>query len=162
MATFRVVEADLEQAGDAQVVLDLVDDYSQDPFGDGRPLLPETRRTLIDGLRSHPTTIILIAYVEDRPAGIAVCFRGFSTFAAKPLLNIHDFSVRPGFRGQRVGQRLMEAVEHKARELGCCKLTLEVLESNTRARRVYAGAGFAGEPVGGLPGSTLFLSKRLC
>ena len=34
----------------------------------------------------------------------------------------------------------------KAREMGCCKLTLEVLENNRRARQVYEAAGFA-DPV---------------
>ena len=38
---------------------------------------------------------------------------------------------------------LFAAIEQRARELGCCKLTLEVLENNHRARRVYAAAGFA-------------------
>ena len=34
------------------------------------------------------------------------------------------------FKG--VGRRLLEAVEGKARELRCCKLTLEVMDNNHR------------------------------
>jgi ribosomal protein S18 acetylase RimI-like enzyme len=78
---------------------------------------------------------------------MAVCFIGFSTFAARPLLNIHDFAVAGAFRGQRVGARLLEHIEQKARELGCCKLTLEVKDDNHAARRLYKRFGFGGEEV---------------
>jgi len=45
-----------------------------------------------------------------------VCFRGFSTFAAAPLINVHDLAVVPGFRGQGIGRRLLEAVEMYAED----------------------------------------------
>ena len=51
--------------------------------------------------------------MRDNPVGAAVCFIGFSTFAAKPLINIHDFVVLPAARGKGVGRRLLEAVEKK-------------------------------------------------
>jgi ribosomal protein S18 acetylase RimI-like enzyme len=38
---------------------------------------------------------------------------------------------------------LLEAVEGKARELGCCKLTLEVMDNNDHALRAYEAAGFS-------------------
>jgi len=78
----------------------------------------------------------------DRPVGAAICFIGFSTFAAKLLINIHDFVVLPASRGKGVGRRLLDAVEGKARELGCCKLTLEVMDNNHHALRMYQAAGF--------------------
>ena len=133
-SSIRVLEADLSLPEHRQAVVDLVDAYAQDPMGNGEPLPAEVRAVLAERLREHPTTHILIAWQGTDPVGIAVCFRGFSTFNARPLLNIHDLAVLPSCRGLGVGRMLLEAVERKARELGCCKLTLEVLEN-----RVWPG-----------------------
>ncbi|MDX1344493.1 MAG: GNAT family N-acetyltransferase, partial [Sedimenticolaceae bacterium] len=69
-------------------------------------------------------------------------FEGFSTFKCKPLLNIHDVIVLPSCRGKGIVGRMLEQVEHLARDRGCCKLTLEVLEGNEAARQAYSKAGF--------------------
>ena len=161
MGPIDIVEADLGRREHQHAVVELVDAYSRDPMGDGRPLSPEVRRALVPGLRAHPTTVILLAYREGEPIGVAVCFLGFSTFAAKPLLNVHDLAVLPGFRRQGVGRRLLEGVERKARALGCCKVTLEVQENNHRARHVYTSVGFAQDVHQEEAGGGLFMSKRL-
>ena len=93
--------------------------------------------------------------------GVAVCFVGFSTFKARPLVNIHDLGVLAAHRGRGIGTRLMAAVEAKARALGCCKLTLEVFEHNRRARQVYAKLGFAQAMYQEAAGGALFLAKPL-
>ena len=144
-----------------EAILDLLNAYSMDPFGDGHPLAETTRRELIPRLRQHPTTRIFLAYRDTAPVGLAICFLGFSTFAARPLLNIHDYFVSPACRGAGVGRLLMATVEQRARELGCCKLTLEVQENNHRARGVYAAAGFARSVYLPEAGGALFLSKVL-
>ncbi|HEU4533517.1 MAG TPA: GNAT family N-acetyltransferase, partial [Polyangiaceae bacterium] len=107
------------------------------------------------------TTLIFLAYLEGRAVGVAVCFRGFSTFAARPLVNVHDLAVVPECRGRGVGRLLLQAVERKARALGCCKLTLEVLENNQRARNLYASLGFAQLAYHEDAGGALFLAKTL-
>ncbi len=89
-----------------------------------------------------------------------MCFVGLSTFSALPLLNIHDLAVRPEFRGTGLGRALLDAAEDEARERGCCKLTLEVQEDNTRARSVYRAFGFDDFVIGD-SGPTRFLSKPL-
>src|SRR5580765_6160599 len=94
------VEADLSRTEHQSAVLDLIDAYSRDPMGDGKPLSPDARARLIAGLREHPTTLIILAFKAGEPVGVAVCFRGFSTFAARPLLNIHDLNVLPAHRGK--------------------------------------------------------------
>jgi GNAT superfamily N-acetyltransferase len=132
-----------------------------DPMGDGSPLSETARQNLIPGLRGHPTTIIFLAYLDGAPVGLAICFLGFSTFAARPLLNIHDYCVRPGCRGTGIGQRLLEAVEERARAIGCCRLTLEVQENNHRARHVYHAAGFSQTVHLPEAGGALFLTKYL-
>lgn len=161
MPALDIVEADLSRPEHQQAVVELIDAYARDPMGDGKPLPPEVRRELVPGLREHPTTIILLAYRGDEPIGIAVCFLGFSTFAARALLNVHDLAVLPACRGQGVGRRLLGGVERKARALGCCKLTLEVQENNPRARHVYASVGFAQDVHREAAGGALFMSKRL-
>src|SRR4030095_14068363 len=126
METIKIVEANLENPLHQQAVLNLVDAYASDAMGDGKPLSEEARTRLLPALRTHPTTVIWLAYKAERPVGIAVCFRGFSTFAAAPLLNIHDFAVLPAHRGEGIARRLMSGGERKACEIGCRQRTLEV------------------------------------
>jgi GNAT superfamily N-acetyltransferase len=159
--TIQIVEADLARPEHQRAVLELTDAYSRDPMGDGHPLAPEVRESLISGLRQHPTTLIFLAYDGADAVGIATCFLGFSTFAARPLINIHDLGVLPSHRGRGISRRLLEAVERKARALGCCKLTLETQENNHRARKVYAAAGFDRSTYQPEAGGTLFFSKPL-
>jgi len=156
-----IVEADLSRAAHQQAVVDLIDAYAADPMGDGQPLPTAVRDALIPGLRRHPTTLIFLAYQGDKAIGIAVCFLGFSTFAARPLINIHDLAVLPEHRGLGVGRRLLQAVEQKARDLDCCKLTLEVLEYNRRARGLYESVGFAQSMQLEEAGGALFFAKLL-
>jgi GNAT superfamily N-acetyltransferase len=163
MATepITIVEADLSRSDHADATLQLLDAYSADPMGDGKPLAESTRRDLIPALRAHPTTMVFLAWCGTEPVGLAVCFRGFSTFAARPLVNIHDFYVAPTRRGTGVGRLLLAAVEKRAGETGCCKLTLEVQENNHRARGVYGAAGFTRSTYVAEAGGALFLSKPL-
>ncbi|MGH2726059.1 MAG: GNAT family N-acetyltransferase [Actinomycetota bacterium] len=156
----EVVAADLERSDHQNAVLALTDAYATDPMGNGAPLAADKRDRLIDGLRAHPTTVILLAYVDGEAAGIATCFLGFSTFAARPLLNIHDLAVAPEHRGRGVGQQLLAGVERKARELGCSKITLEVGDRNETARGLYDRAGFV-QPSGHEAGALIFYTKDL-
>lgn len=161
LSEVHVVLADLDARVHQNDILTMVDTYSRDPMGDGKPLDPEVRARLIAGLRTHPTTLIFLAYAGTQPVGVAVCFKGFSTFAAKPLINVHDLVVAPEARGAGVGRRLLAAVEAKARELGCCKLTLEVLDNNQRALRTYEAAGFKRYTLQPGAGEAIFLTKPL-
>ena len=161
MLELEVVEADLTRVADQEAVVTLLDAYSRDPMGNGAPLPPEVKSALIPGLREHPTTLVFLARFGDDYAGVAVCFRGFSTFAARPLINIHDLAVAPEHRGRGVGRRLLTAIADKGRALGCCKLTLEVLENNQRARRIYEAAGFSQAVYRQESGGAVFMSKPL-
>ena len=75
--SIRYLQADLENEKHQHAVLDMVDAYSRDPMGDGAPLPAEIRERLIPGLRSHPTTLIFLAFDGDTPVGVAVCFLHF-------------------------------------------------------------------------------------
>jgi ribosomal protein S18 acetylase RimI-like enzyme len=159
--SIRIVEADLSLAEHQEAVLAMVDAYSRDAMGNGKPLDQDVRTRLIPGLRRHPTTLIFLAFDGVQPIGAAVCFIGFSSFAAKPIINIHDFVVLPASRGKGIGRRLLEAVEAKARELGCCKLTLEVMDKNHQAIRMYQAAGFERYSLQEEAGAAVFMSKQL-
>jgi ribosomal protein S18 acetylase RimI-like enzyme len=156
-----IIEADLADGEHRSAIVDLVDAYSQDPMGDGAPLAADVRERLASGLRDHPTTLVFLAYDGVRPVGVAVCFFGFSTFAAAPLINIHDLYVASDCRGTGVSRALLDAVSDRATSDGCCKVTLEVLENNVRARRVYEAAGFAQATYRPEAGGALFMAKPL-
>ena len=156
-----VREADLGSADDAEAIVTLIDMYAREPMGGGARLERGVRDALVPGLRAHPTTLVFLALASGQPVGVAVCFRGFSTFAARPLVNIHDLAVRPGYRGGGIGRRLLESVESRARGLGCCKLTLEVRGDNRIAQGLYRSFGFEGTANGGGRAQMLFWEKRL-
>jgi ribosomal protein S18 acetylase RimI-like enzyme len=157
----KIVEADLDRPDHQRDVLALTAAYALDPMGNGGPLSPEALERLIPGLRSYPTTLIFLAYIGERPVALATCFRGFSTFFALPLISISDLAVVPEHRGRGIGRQLLSAVEGKARQLGCCKVTLEVQEDNTRARTVYERAGFVQAAYGETTGTSLCYWKTL-
>jgi GNAT superfamily N-acetyltransferase len=157
----EIVEADLDRPEHQRDVLSLTAAYAFDPMGNGGLLPAEVLDRLIPGLKSHPTTLIFLTYVDDQPVALATCFRGFSTFHALPLINISDLAVLPEYRGRGIGRQLLAAVERKARELGCCKVTLEVQENNARARQVYEHAGFEQAVYGEATGGSLYYWKNL-
>ena len=161
MESVDIVEAKLNRKDHQKAVVDLIDAYAMDPMGNGGPLPGNVKNALIPGLKNHPTTVIFLAFLNGEAVGIAVCFVGFSTFAARPLINVHDLAVLPGHRGSGVGRLLLDGVERKARDMNCCKVTLEVLENNRRAMKVYEAAGFAQAKYQDEAGGALFYAKHL-
>ena len=155
--TIRPVE--LDRDGDA--LLQLLDSYACDPMGGGKPLCEEVQQTLISKLKTRDDYLGVIAFYDNRPAGLINAFEGFSTFAAKPLMNIHDVIVASEYRGNGLAQRMMETLEQMARERGCCKLTLEVLSNNQAAHSAYRKFGFAAYELDPEAGAALFWQKVL-
>lgn len=161
MERARIVRADLADARHQAAVLEMTRAYARDPMGNGRDLPDDVQRALVPRLRAHPTTLIFLAFDGDRAVGIVTGFVGFSTFAARPLVNIHDLHVREDFQRRGVARRLLEAIETEARALGCCKLTLEVQENNRGALALYRSLGFAGGQYEPAAGGVLFRQKAL-
>lgn len=143
-----VTPCDLWNPEHRKALLMLMDLYALDPMSGGHSLTPRARQNLIPQLQRHPSFYGWVAYYGQAPAGFAICFLNFSTFAGLPALNIHDISVRNEYRGGGLGKRILETIESKARELECCKLTLEVREDNGPARRLYQHLDFARMVVG--------------
>jgi ribosomal protein S18 acetylase RimI-like enzyme len=131
-------------------------------MGGGAPLPADVRARLGGDLgerAAHGAAVVLLAREDGEAVGIAVCFAGYSTFRARPLLNLHDLAVLPAARGRGVGEALLGGVAARARALGCCKVTLEVREDNAPARRLYARAGFVDSAPAGAATRTLFLER---
>ena len=134
----------LENPNDAAELLRLLDGYACDSMGGGVPLSDFTRANLIPGLKNLSNFHAGLAWDEQTKAAVGLinCIVGFSTFAAAPLLNVHDVVVESGSRGKGVGAALMAYAEQLGRELKCCKMTLEVLSENHIAQRAYTRAGY--------------------
>jgi N-acetylglutamate synthase-like GNAT family acetyltransferase len=79
-----------------------------------------------------------LAFVGGEPAGLINGFIGFSTFAAKPLVNIHDCAVSPKFRRRGVCGKLLAAVESLARDRGCCKVRLSQQQTRYKQKHTFA------------------------
>ena len=159
--SLRVEAVDLHDPAQAQAWLALLDHYAHDPMGGGTGLSAYAKANLVRELADLPTFHGALAFSGKNAVGLINCFAGFSTFAAQPLLNIHDIVTHAEVRGQGIGQALLGWAEQRARELGCCKLTLEVLSNNMRALASYERAGFAPYVLDPQAGHALFLQKTL-
>ncbi len=152
----RIQEADLSDPQHASAIVEIVDSYARGPGGQNSPLDDLARDNMAKGLSDHPMATVYLAFADDRAVGVAVCVWSFSTFAGKPIVNIHDLAVLPDFQNRGIGRALLDTVEREARERGCCKVTLEVQDSNSGAKNLYRNTGF-----GPWDSPTLFVSKRL-
>ena len=153
--------ADYSDPRDAADIVELLEAYARDPMGGGEPLGQEVRDEVVPGLAATPGAFSLIARVDGQAVGLANCFTGFSTFVAKPLINVHDMTVISSYRGQGIGRALLEAVDSEARRRGACKITLEVLSGNDRAKRLYLALGYGDYQLDTETGHALFWQKRL-
>lgn len=156
-----VLQADLNADEHASAVLDLLESYSRDAAGGGKPLSNYTRQNLIRRLLQREDTQVILAWDGSKPVGLVIAFEGFSTFNCMSLINIHDVVVLAEYRGQGITQKMFDAVETIARSRGCCKLTLEVLSENAAAQSAYRKAGFKAYELDPAMGQALFWEKKL-
>lgn len=154
-----IAATELARPEQASAWLALLDHYARDPMGGGTGLGDYAREHLLGRLAVRGDFVGFMAWREGRAVGLINCFEGFSTFAAKPLLNIHDIVVRADERGRGIGQALLAAAEQAARVRGCCKLTLEVLSNNAVALQSYRHFGFRPYQLDPAAGTALFLEK---
>lgn len=143
MSTLQVREVDYLDPRQAAELVDLLDAYARDSAGGGQALSDFTRSNLSAHLAARPAAFSVIAYDGEKPVGLVNCIEGFSTFACRPLVNVHDVVVIASHRGAGVGRLMLERVIELSHRRGACKLTLEVLSGNRSAIALYERLGFA-------------------
>ncbi|MGY5330579.1 GNAT family N-acetyltransferase [Pseudomonas protegens] len=156
-----VLQASYSNPVHAEAIGVLLNHYAEDPMGGGQPLDADRLQQLPAELAKRPQAFSVLAFAGGQPVGLVNCFEGFSTFACRPLVNIHDVVVLDSYRGQGLSKRLLQKVEDIARQRGCCKVTLEVLEGNAQAQAAYRACGFANAMLDPAHGRMLFWSKAL-
>lgn len=90
---------------------------------------------------AHPAAFVLIASVDDAPAGFALYFHNYSTWLARPGLYLEDLFVRPEYRGRGIGAALLAELARIAVERGCGRMEWWVLDWNEPAIGFYRALG---------------------
>ena len=138
--TFVLVNLDNEEH--CLQMIRLLDAYMSDEMGNGIAMPESLAPEIIRGLKGHPAYVGFFVLVGDQYAALANCNKNFSTFKARPLINIHDLIVHPDFRGMGIGKFLLDSIAVFAREIGCCRINLEVRSDNLKARKLYRKCGY--------------------
>jgi GNAT superfamily N-acetyltransferase len=93
-----------------------------------------------DGFGENPRFRALIAEWEGHPAGYAVFFGYYSTWAGRGLF-LEDLFVREAFRKRGIGTALLAAVARIAVDEHCYGIHWEVLNRNEKAIELYTKMG---------------------
>lgn len=158
---WQCLPADYGNSQHCRAIVALMECYALDPMGGGQPLDAQVSQRLCSALAEQAGALSVLAWEGDQAIGLINAFTGFSTFKAAPLLNIHDIIVHPNWRQRGVCRALLTSLEALARQRGCCKLTLEVLEGNLAARNHYLDFGFVDYQLSPQYGSARFMEKAL-
>lgn len=159
--TLEIIRVDYRNTKQGKDLLDLLNAYALDEMGGQKALAKTVKQNLLTEMDKIPGAVSLLLYFQGNAIGLLNAFQGFSTFAGKPLINIHDLYIKPAFRGLGYSSRLLQKIEKIAQERGCCKLTLEVLQANKTAQGVYKKNGFSGYQLSAQSGEALFWQKKL-
>ena len=136
------VQINLAKEEHRAALLLLLDQYMLDPMGNNAPMSAELGPKIIGGLKDYPSYLGFFVIVDGQYAALANCNKNFSTFKARPLINIHDFIVHPDFRGRGIGKFLLDEIVCYGEKNGYCRVNLEVRCDNLMAQKLYRKAGF--------------------
>jgi len=140
--TVKITICDYSNPEHRNAVISLLNAYIADKMGGGKLLSKPEQLRLIEGLNNHPKSIVLLAQTDDVFVGLLTAFENFSTFSAKPMLNIHDVIVLEEYRDKGIGRLLMNAIITEAEKRKCSRITLEVRKDNLNAQHLYNSLGF--------------------
>ncbi len=161
MSGVAVVRADCANPVHAAALVSLLDAYASDPAGGGEGLSDFAKKNLVRELAARPQAYSVLAFDGAQPVGLVNCIEGFSTFACKPLVNVHDVAVLASHRGRGIAEQMLALAEAIAVERGAVKMTLEVLSGNHGAVRLYERIGYAGYQLDPAMGKANFMQKWL-
>jgi GNAT superfamily N-acetyltransferase len=118
--------------------------YSRRILGEESRVKSQLRRRFTDSLEKEDH-VYLVAGVEGEgePAGVAEAslVSPHEMFRRKLVVHVHSLYVRPRYRGEGIGRRLLEEALDWGRRRGCVEAELSVLAGNP-ARALYARMGF--------------------
>ncbi|MEM7147212.1 MAG: GNAT family N-acetyltransferase, partial [Verrucomicrobiota bacterium] len=102
-----------------------------------------TESDLHDALFADPPAAeaLLALTTDDTPAGFALYFHNYSTFAGKRGLYLEDLYVAPEFRNQGFGLALLTRIAQIAEERNCARFEWTVLDWNENAIQFYQNIG---------------------
>lgn len=138
----EIISCDFDNRIHCTALVGLMNEYISDKMGEGIPYNEKQKVLLVEGLRNHPSKLVLLAQSGNEFVGLITSFINFATFTVKPYINIHDIVVTRTWRNKGIGRRMIESVIEKATELDCSKVTLEVREDNHNAKYLYNSLGF--------------------
>lgn len=90
---------------------------------------------------TQPAAECLIAEWSGEPAGFALFFHNFSTFASRRGLYLEDLFVRPALRKHGIGRALLKHLARVALDRGCARFEWSVLDWNEPAIQFYKALG---------------------
>ena len=140
---FTCLKIDLMKDEHCDQLIRLLDAYMQDEMGNSAPMPADLAPEILNGLKNYSGYLGFFALADGEFAALANCNNNYSTFKAKPLINIHDFVVHPDFRGKGVGRFLLDSIAEFGKENGYCRINLEVRNDNVKAQKLYEKAGYA-------------------
>ena len=121
---------------DAAVILSLIKELAQYEH-----LSHEVEATGEDIRRSlfgdRPVADALIGEYQGVPVSFALFFYNFSTFLGKPGIYLEDLYVKPEYRSNGFGRRMLAHIARLAKERNCGRFEWSVLDWNKPAIRTY-------------------------
>jgi ribosomal protein S18 acetylase RimI-like enzyme len=108
------------------------------------PLVESSLDAFLADDRHH----LLIAYVDDQPAGFVSGVELFHPDKPKPEMFLYELGVDEAFRGRGVATALVGRLVGFSRERGCGTMFTLADEDNEAAKATYRKAGGETEPAG--------------
>lgn len=103
---------------------------------------PVTEKDLVETLFGpRPAAEVLIAYLDDTPAGFALFFHNYSTWLGKRGIYLEDLFVRPSARKHGIGFALLRKLARIALDRDCGRVDWAVLKWNELAIDFYKQIG---------------------
>lgn len=127
------------QREDTELVLKFIKELA-----DYEELLDEVvadKETLEESLFDREMAEVIIAEYQDKPVGFALFFHNFSTFLGKPGIYLEDLYVKPEYRGNGFGKKLLAFLADLTVKRDCGRLEWWVLDWNKSSIDFYESLG---------------------
>jgi ribosomal protein S18 acetylase RimI-like enzyme len=138
----KIIQCNYSNLKHREAVIRLINAYILDDMGGGTLLSEQEQIKLIQGLKNHSKALVLLAETQGVFSGLLTAFENFSTFTARPMMNIHDVMVLKEYRKKGIGRSLMNVLIEEAGKRNCSRITLEVRKDNITAQNLYRDLGF--------------------